>query len=468
MRVAVAGAIRRAATLPLADRLAEAIAILLLIPLTLSVALWNGFPIIFYDTGAYLLEGLGREFLAERSPVYSLFLDYGGAGASLWFIAVIQAAATAFVMVETARAVAPNLGLGAFLGACVALVLLTGLPWYVGQIEPDCFAALAALSIYLLAFYAPTFAGWRCWLLMAIATFSMAVHPSHLLLGGTLVAAACVYRGASIAARSRIWPRVEIARSLACCVLGLCLIVASNFELTGQIFVSRAGPAFIIARLLQDRIVMRLLDDTCPGAHYRLCTFKDALPRTADQWLWGRGSPFRRMGRFTGTGPESTRIIWDTLEHYPLLQARAAVADASRQLVTFKTGDQIEPQEWILSKPLGRFIPDQLGAYLAARQQKGEIDFRPINDLHVPFAWLSLLGLVLALVWAVRRRRKENLLFLGYVVLALTANATICGALSNPHDRYQSRLVWLAPFALVLIAGDRATFALRGWGESGT
>ena len=24
----------------------------------LSVALWNGFPLIFYDTGAYVLEGL--------------------------------------------------------------------------------------------------------------------------------------------------------------------------------------------------------------------------------------------------------------------------------------------------------------------------------------------------------------------------------------------------------------------------
>jgi hypothetical protein len=213
---------------------------------------------------------------------------------------------------------------------------------------------------------------------------------------------------------------------------------------------------------------MRLLDDTCPGAHYRLCAFKDTLPRTADQWLWGRGSPFRRMGRFTGTGSESTRIIRDSLERYPLLQAGDAVADASRQFVTFKTGDQIEPQEWILSRPLERFIPNQLGAYLAARQQKGEIDFGPINGLHVPFAWLSLFGLALALVWAIRGKRKDRLLFLGFVLLALTANAAICGALSNPHDRYQSRLIWLAPFALVLIAGDRATFALRGWGESGT
>src|SRR5580704_2287451 len=76
--------LRRIAGAPLTDARAEATAILLLVPITLSFAFWNGFPIIFYDTGAYLLEGLGRVFLAERSPVYSLLLDYAGARESLW------------------------------------------------------------------------------------------------------------------------------------------------------------------------------------------------------------------------------------------------------------------------------------------------------------------------------------------------------------------------------------------------
>src|SRR5690348_4588988 len=88
---------------PIAGPLAEFSACLLMIPVLLSVALWNGFPLIFYDTGAYILQGLGRVFVVERSPVYSLFLDYGGGGRSLWFIAAIQAALTSFVIVETAR-----------------------------------------------------------------------------------------------------------------------------------------------------------------------------------------------------------------------------------------------------------------------------------------------------------------------------------------------------------------------------
>jgi hypothetical protein len=35
--------------------------------------------------------------------------------------------------------------------------------------------------------------------------------------------------------------------------------------------------------------------------------------------------------------------------------------------------------------------------------------------------------------------------------LAILANAFVCGALSNPHDRYGSRIAWLAPFVLLLV-----------------
>jgi hypothetical protein len=458
----------RALGLPLADPVAEAIAVVFFIPLTLAVALWNGFPIIFYDTGAYLLEGLGRVFLSERSPVYSLFLDYGGAHASLWLIVLLQAVAAAFFIVETARAVAPRLQLATLLGIGVGLTVLTGLPWYTGQIEPDIFAPLAVLSLYLLAFRHDALSGWRSWAVVAIAVLSIAVHPSHLLLGGGLLAIIVVYRLVQWAAKRNHWPRAEIMRPFAGCVFGLALIVASNFVLTGQYFVSRAGPVFVFARLLQDRIVMRLLDDTCPGSHYRLCAYKEVLPRTADQWLWGRGSPFLELGRFEGTGAESSRIVWDSLARYPALQTEVALEDAAHQFVTFKTGDQIEPQEWVLLHPLGAFIPRQLRAYLGARQQQGGIDFGPINLVHLTVGWLSLLGLVAAFAIAWRRRDRKAAVFFGFILAALVSNAVICGALSNPHDRYQSRLIWLAPFGLALIVGDWPIFALRGLGESGT
>jgi hypothetical protein len=39
--------------------------------------------------------------------------------------------------------------------------------------------------------------------------------------------------------------------------------------------------------------------------------------------------------------------------------------------------------------------------------------------------------------------------------LALATNAAICGVFSHPVDRYQSRLVLLAPLAMALLIAQR-------------
>lgn len=87
-----------------------------------------------------------------------------------------------------------------------------------------------------------------------------------------------------------------------------------------------------------------------------------------------------------------------------------------------------------------------------ARQQNGQLTrqlFDRFNLVHVPVALLSVLGLLPAAIWSWRNGRPDLAALALFVFLALLGNAFICGALSNPHDRYQSRLVWLAP----LVAG---------------
>jgi hypothetical protein len=235
-------------------------------------------------------------------------------------------------------------------------------------------------------------------------------------------------------------------------VVAIALVISCNFCFTRQIFVSRAGAQFLFARLLQDRIVTRLLDETCPQSGYRLCAYKDLLPPTANAWLWAPYSPFFKLGGFEGTRAESQRIIQDSLARYPLLNAELALRDAARQFTSFKTGDQVEPQQWALRPTFARLLPSQIVAYLSARQQKGEIGFRLVNAVHVPVGYLSLAALIAILGLAIWRTESEASLFLGVVLTALLGNALICGALSNPHDRYQSRLMWMVSFAVVLVA----------------
>ncbi|HEX2594467.1 MAG TPA: hypothetical protein VHL34_23395, partial [Rhizomicrobium sp.] len=75
----------------------ELLAVAGLTAILLGVAVWNGFPITFYDTGAYVLQGLAEYFVPERAPVYSYFLRYMGGQQSLWLVAGAQCGLIAFV-----------------------------------------------------------------------------------------------------------------------------------------------------------------------------------------------------------------------------------------------------------------------------------------------------------------------------------------------------------------------------------
>jgi hypothetical protein len=447
-------------------RKAEGIPLLLglaiLTLLFLAIAIWNRFPLVFYDTGGYLAEGLEGAFLPERSPVYSLLLTVTGGRSSLWPVVILQAAMTAYLIALTARTELDRLSLGRLIMLGVILMLATGIGWYVGQVEPDCMTALVVLGAYLLLFRSRVLGLAQSVLVAAITGLAVACHPSHLgLMAGLLIVAACL---------KWLWrdSGLHILPALSAFILALALIFTSNYILTQRIFLSRSASVFVFARLMQDGIVKRLLDDTCPGSGYSLCANRDRLKTRADAWLWGPDSLFRAQGGFSGPHDEETRMIMDSIRRYPLLQVVDAASDSVRQFFTFKTGDGIESQEWVLKPVFEQAAPRQLPAYLAARQQrKGRFRFTTLNMVHVTVGMLSLLGLVVLLHGMARERQWQALRFPALVLLALIGNAIVCATFSNPHDRYQSRVIWLPALVLVL-ARMKDPSALRDPEESGT
>jgi len=443
--------------------------VILLSAMFLLVAVWNGFPLIFYDTGAYVLEGLGGVFLVERAPVYSELLFLAGGRFSLWPIVVLQAGLTAYMILEAARAEVPGLTLRGVAGMGAVLSLLTGIAWYAGQVEPDCFTPMVILGCWLLLFRTDRIGVVRTRWVAGITGLAVACHPSHLgLIAGILI---CVAVFKLVARQRPGLPMPRLKHGLIGLATALCMIVAGNFVLTGGLFLSKSGSVFIFARLMQDGIVKRLMDDTCPphgNASYKLCEYKNRLKTRADAWLWGN-SGFRALGGFTGKQQqeEDRAIIIETLKRYPMMHIRTAVYDSLLQFTMFKTGDGIEPQEWVLEPGFKRMIPTQVNAYLGARQQRGLIRFKTLNLIHVPFGAMSLLGMLLLLQHAWVRRRWGAAAFPAMVLLGLVGNAIICGTFSNPHDRYQSRVIWL-PSLVVLLAVARDRRALQPVAESGT
>jgi len=89
--------------------------------------------------------------------------------------------------------------------------------------------------------------------------------------------------------------------------------------------------------------------------------------------------------------------------------------------------------------------PEANARFLAARQQHDQPDVGVVNVAHVPVAAISLALVVFVVAFGQPERFGLFARALcATILLALLGNATICGVLSNPNDRYQGRMVWLA------------------------
>jgi hypothetical protein len=145
------------------------------------------------------------------------------------------------------------------------------------------------------------------------------------------------------------------------------------------------------------------------------------------------------------------KIALESLREYPALQMQAAASAFSRQLVNVRSGEGVNNDVWHTYAIIKRHTPWAVPQMQAARQQAGPPGFTAVNALHYPLALLSLIVLPLLLTMRGETWSKIRELA-GMMVIAVLANAAFCGILSNPHDRYGARIIWLISFT-VAIAG---------------
>ena len=185
-------------------------------------------------------------------------------------------------------------------------------------------------------------------------------------------------------------------------------------------------------------------------------------------FFWsGKGSVFNNLGRFAGLGDEMSTIVLGSLRDYPAWQIEMALAATAHQLTRIATGEGVVNTIWHTYWAIEKFAPAAAAGMHAARQQHGEIGFAAINRIHQPVALAAML-LLLATVaarLAPRSRSPISGMLAATATAALLANAFVCGVLSNPHDRYGARLVWIAPLVVTLLLCR--LYARRGLPQSG-
>lgn len=442
--------------------LVAAIVIVLLLP-----AFWNGYPFLFSDTGEYLAHADVLGVPQHRTVGYSAWIRLMGFRTTLWATVAAQAVLVGWLIVATARTLVPRLPRRAILAGAVALSVLTTVSTRVSQLMPDIFAPVLVLSLYLVVAQWPRLGR----LERALAVFgvlsSLVMHATHIAVAAGLIAAWVI--GAAVRGRAGLSMWRPIARGAICVALGTGALLGYNYRHTGQVIVARNGHVFVLAHLVSTGMVSRVLAAECPrGVHYDLCAYRDSLHYkgenlTVDQFAWNPYSPLYRIGGWEGSRVEADRLLRASLRLYPLSHVVDAVLYTLDGLGAISTLDGFESYlhvPWVDN--FVKFLrPQDYRAMHTARQQRMTLHFEGLARVHEVLAVLAMAGSLWVLFWPRRTRPTRELSSLGgfhaTVWLALVGNAALCANLSSPFPRYQARLVWLLPFAVLL------TLAARRW-----
>jgi hypothetical protein len=412
--------------------------------LLLGAALVNGYPLVFYDSGDYIAMSFSFEPIVYRTIPYALFLRATHWGLTLWLPVIVQALLAAWVTVTFLAAFGmrrpPYL-----LTVLALLALLTPVAWFAGQLMPDIFAGLGALALITLALDVGMSRGERA-ALVVLAVVAGIVHLSHMALLCGLFACLALFRLAG--------QRVLLALPALAVVLSLLLPPAINRVLAGRWFYSEAGPVFLFARLVQDGIAQDYLNKACLGAEqrYSLCDWRGVLPATANDLLWNHDSVVATMGGWRAVRDDAARVVNDSLIAMPWRHVTAAVANFAEQFVTFRSGEGLDVNQWEDSRTMvWQNFPADGPGYRDSLQQAERLGrmfaFTTPVEVATGFAGMVLLPVLAAWAW---RRDRRLALALVLLLLTLMGNAAICGILSNPTDRYQGRIIWLAPLGVLL------------------
>ncbi len=427
------------------------LSVLLVTALLLAPAFWNGYPLVYFDSEDYVEISFSWQPIIYRIMTYGAFVTVARPFDTLWVVVWVQAAMMAWMLHEAVWAWVGRWRPQMYTVLGVVLVVFTGLPWVVSQIMADMFAGLAVLGLAILAFGGGALPRWRRVLLVPIVVLAVSVHMSHVAVSLGLV---LVFLALWLASRLSLrMPRPRLGLAVLAALLGTASVPAVHYAATGRAFFTESGQVLQLALFVQDGLAQKYLDQVCPkGAALKMCAHKDELPYTADEFLWG-DSPFEGMGGWKAMHDEAGVIVKGAIAMFPRDVGEAMVGNTVTQFGLIAAGEDLVPMTWHFVKTQIRHYPHDFRAFRFARQQRREgISFDAMNKVQVPVAQAAQIAMLGVLFFAWRRRDRIGVGILVTVMLALLGNAFVCGALSNPHDRYQNRLVWLSLMSVVICA----------------
>jgi hypothetical protein len=415
-------------------------------------ALYNSYPLLTSDSGAYIGNGYSLVMPIDRPLAYSVLLRIASLDITLWGIIAVQTLLVSGLLLLLARH---------FLGTVyrsrtfAAIMLITGVGtsggWFASQVMPDIFTAVLILATVLICMIPLTRIARIALYILVFGCILM--HNSNLLIalicGVILLAYGMVRKHAVI--------RSTAAGLIIVSAAGWITLSAMNAIADRGFRPSSASHVFLMSRMVESGIMDEFLDDYCPtdSAAYKLCAFRGRLPKRQWEFMWDEQGPLYTTGGWQANEPEYSRIIMKTLTtpKYILLHTVKATFATLRQLPLIYVGDGILPYDYSSSpdREISLHLKGEIKEFRSSEQQG--------DNLHLVF-WnafivLCSLGSCITALFirkgpADPRFRADLRRALRIVLLLLMINAAITATLATVVGRYEARVFWILPFLSIL------------------
>lgn len=424
------------------------------------VALYNGFPLVYSDTGTYIYSGFDLFVPVDRPIMYGLLIRLFSLKFSLWIVIFMQDLMTAFILFEVVRHFfAGNARfLQIYVGLILFLTFFTGVAWYSNQLMPDFFIPLAVLAIFMLIRrkkmdFLPVV------LIVAILLLALLTHFSHLLIATVLIGVLWMIRWvmkhylADVSVRRLLMVTVVITSAWL-------ILPAINYAVDQEFSISKGSHVFLMAHLNETGILKKFLDENCPNEAYRdckLCMVKDSLPADVASFIWS-GKVLEKTGGWIESRKEYNKIIFGTIKD-PEFLVRNVFSSLTYGLVQLTRNDIGEGLSAYNpgSPPYDQvkwWFPHELNSYQNSKQNKWDgvnLKFEVLNIVQVILLVVNLFVLLFVFTGKTMLPEKEILYLLLFVMVAILVNSMVTAGLNAPYERYQSRIVWLLPMATLVM-----------------
>lgn len=424
--------------------MAKKLAFLLFSALLFIIAgIYNGYPLVYSDTSTYLSSGFELETPADRPITYGLFIRLTSLnGLSLWTTVFFQSLLLTYLLYKVL--IVLKIKSATLKTSIVVLICVftTGISWTSSQLIADVFTPMLIL-VWLLLCLDIEANKKQILLYFILLFFTSSMHMSHFVMSIVFSILLLILR-----VHKSIKELIPLSKiGLIILGSGLSFIVFSSSY-------SKYKHVFFVAKMIESNLLKKILDEQCTTYNFKLCAYKDSLPKTANEFMWDEKSPLNKLGGYTEVKPEFNKIIRIALTNKVYLDKilTSSSQDSYKQLFSYNIGDGngVFMNGTKLYERITKYVPNETKAYANSKQQKGTLS--ALNNVNSYFS-VTLCLILLAVVLVFFYKRILFTIKVGGIILlaGIIINAIVCGSLAPVSDRFGCRVVWLIVFYLMLL-----------------